>query len=54
MEAKISKAQKEVWEWKEKAYEELKHLSTAEQIVVIHEQTKELSERIRKIKQKVG
>lgn len=49
MESKISKAQLEVWKWKEKAYEEMKHLSTREQISFIHEQTKEI---VRKIKAK--
>ena len=43
----VSKAQLEVWEWKEKAYEEMKHLTTNEQMKLIHEQTKELVERIR-------
>jgi hypothetical protein len=50
METKVSKAQLEVWEWKEKAYEEMKHLSTREQIRFIHEQTRELAERLRKKK----
>jgi hypothetical protein len=49
--SQVSKAQLEVWEWKEKAYEEMKHLSTGEQINFIHEETKELVERIRKKKQ---
>ena len=53
MESKISKAQLEVWEWKEKAYEEIKHLSTREQINLIHTQTKELVERIRRKKKKI-
>ncbi len=53
METKISKAQLEVWEWKEKAYEEMKHLSTAEQMSLIHEQTKELVEIIKKKKQQL-
>ena len=47
MEAKVSKAQMEVWEWKEKVYEDMKHLSTSEQIRLIHEQTRELVERLR-------
>ena len=41
MEAKISKAQLEVWEWKEKAYEDVKHLPIAEQLKLIHERTKQ-------------
>ena len=44
----------EVWQWKESAYEEMKHLSTREQIELIHEQTKELAERIRKKKKQVS
>ena len=51
MENKVSKAQLEVWEWKEKAYEEMKHLSTRDQMQLIHEQTKKLVERIKKNKQ---
>ncbi|MCE7921991.1 MAG: hypothetical protein DYG98_02965 [Haliscomenobacteraceae bacterium CHB4] len=41
MEPKISKAQLSVWEWKEKAYEEIKHLPIMEQMRVIHERTKQ-------------
>ena len=51
MENKVSKAQLEVWEWKEKAYHAMKHLSPHEQLAYIHEQTKELRERIKKKKQ---
>lgn len=53
MEAKVSKSQLEVWEWKEKAYEEMKHLSTREQIKFIHEETKELAQRLRTKKSKL-
>jgi hypothetical protein len=53
MKTKISKAQLEVWEWKEKAYEEMKHLTTREQMNFIHDQTKELVERIKKKKQQL-
>jgi hypothetical protein len=53
MESKTSKAQLEVWEWKEKAYEEIKHLSTREQMKFIHEQTKELVDRLKKKKQEM-
>ncbi len=53
METKVSKAQLEVWEWKEKAYEEMKHLTTSEQMKFIHEQTKELVERIKKKKEQL-
>ena len=47
----ISKAQIEVWEWKEKAYEAMKHLSSAEQMKFIREQTAELAAQIKKNKQ---
>lgn len=46
MEANVSKSQIEVWEWKQKTYEEMKHLSTREQIKYIHEQAKELVDRL--------
>lgn len=39
MEIKVSKAQLAVWEWKEKAYEDIKHLSILEQMRIIHERT---------------
>ena len=39
MEAKISKAQIEVWEWKEKAYNQIKNLSSKERIQFILLQT---------------
>ncbi len=52
METKISKAQQEVWEWKEKAYQEMKDLTISEQIKLIHEQIKPLIDRISKKKQK--
>jgi hypothetical protein len=39
MEPKISKAQLAVWEWKEKAYEDIKHLPILEQMRIIHERT---------------
>ncbi|MGI8581730.1 MAG: hypothetical protein ACR2KX_06035 [Chitinophagaceae bacterium] len=51
METKTSKAQLEVWEWKEKAYEEMKHLSTREQMNFIHEQTKEVVRKLKERKQ---
>ncbi len=41
MEPRISKAQLEVWEWKERAYESIKHLPLEEAIRVIHERTKD-------------
>lgn len=41
MEIKISKAQISVWEWKDKAYEEIKHLPILEQMHLIQERTKQ-------------
>ncbi len=53
MEIKISKSQLEVWEWKEKAYEEIKHLSISEQMRFIHEQSKQTIALINKKKKAV-
>jgi len=39
MEPKISKAQRDAWEWKEKAYEAVKDLPIGEQLAEIHRQT---------------
>lgn len=47
METKVSKAQLSVWEWKEKAYEELKHLPILEQMRIIHERTQETINQIK-------
>lgn len=47
MKTKISKAQREVWEWKAKAYEAVKHLPLDEQIAEIHRQTAETMEELR-------
>ena len=41
MENKVSKAQISVWEWKDKAYEEIKHLPILEQMHLIQERTKQ-------------
>jgi hypothetical protein len=41
MEIKVSKAQISVWEWKDKAYEEIKHLPILEQMHIIQERTKQ-------------
>lgn len=43
----VSKAQLDVWEWKEKAYEQIKNLPPGERTRFIHEQTRQLSEEIR-------
>lgn len=50
METKISKAQLEVWEWKEKAYQEIKDLPKAEQLKYILSQTKETVEMLKEKK----
>lgn len=48
MRAKISKSQIEVWEWKEKLYEEMKHLPMSERLRLIHERTKDTIAEIEK------
>ena len=40
MEAKISKAQLEVWEWKEKLFDELKNIPRFEHLKYIREKVK--------------
>lgn len=50
METKISKAQLEVWEWKEKAYQEIKDLPKTEQLKYILSQTKETVEMLKEKK----
>ncbi len=47
MEGKISKAQKDVWEWKEKLYEQIKDLPKGEQLKYIISQAKETVEKIK-------
>ena len=42
----VSEAQKEVWEWKERLYEETKHLSMADMLNYINEKTKKLMDEI--------
>ena len=54
MKTKISKAQLEVWEWKEKAYELIKDLPKDKQIDFILSQTKEIVERIKANKKKLS
>lgn len=50
MKTKISKAQIEVWEWKEQLYEDLKHLPMSERLRVIHEETKPIIDEINRKK----
>ena len=48
METKISKAQLDVWEMKERAYEEIKDMTLSEAVRFIHEQTKDTIAQIEK------
>jgi len=45
MEHKVSKAQLEVWEWKEKAYEEIKDLPLGERINYIQKKGQALMDK---------
>ncbi|CAN5123287.1 hypothetical protein BH20BAC1_BH20BAC1_15460 [soil metagenome] len=47
--AKISRAQTEVWEWKEKASEELNKLSKEERIVSLEKYKKAFLDHVKKI-----
>jgi hypothetical protein len=50
MENKTPKAQLEVWEWKEKAYEQIKNMAKEERIKFILAQTRDLASRIKRKK----
>lgn len=52
MESKISKAQLEVWEWKERAWQEIKDLPKEEQLPFVLSQTKDTVAMIREAKAK--
>ena len=52
METKVSKAQLSVWEWKDKAYEDIKHLPILEQMRIIHERTQKTIHQINSKKAK--
>jgi len=52
MDIKVSKAQLSVWEWKEKAYEDIKHLPILEQMRIIHERTQKTIHQINSNKAK--
>lgn len=43
----VSKAQKDVWEWKEKLYEQIKDLPKGEQLKFIISRAKETVEKIK-------
>ncbi len=47
MKTKISKSQQEVWEWKEKAWLQIKDMPLAKGIEFIMEQTQELAKDIK-------
>ena len=50
MEHKVSKAQLEVWEWKEAAYQQIKDVPYGQRIQFIINQTKDIVEEIKKKK----
>ncbi len=52
METKISKAQLEVWRWKEKVYNKIKDLPPGKILSYIIKDTKEIEEQIKKYKRK--
>ena len=51
MEAKTSKAQIKVWEWKEKLSSELNNIPVKDRYKYIHEKTKAALEKIQKERQ---
>jgi len=48
MKAKVSKAQLEVWEWKEKAYNQIKDMPLGKGIEFIMQQTGQIADEIKK------
>jgi len=52
MKAKISKAQLEVWEWKEKAFKELEKIPEKERVDYIMNKVKKTIEKIKKKQKK--
>ncbi len=52
MKTKVSKAQIEVWDWKEKVYQKIKDLPKGEVLKFIIAETKDLENKIKKSKQK--
>ena len=51
MKTKVSKAQEEVWEWKERAYEEIKDIPEDKRIDYIREKVRDVIDRIKKNRQ---
>ena len=46
MECKVSKAQEEVWEWKESLFEELKHIPKEKRLKFIRKKVKKTIEQL--------
>jgi hypothetical protein len=53
MESKVSKAQTEVWEWKEALYNELKNIPNPERLKYIGNKVKETLRQIKTVKEKL-
>jgi hypothetical protein len=47
MESKVSKAQEEVWEWKDSLFEELKNIPKEDRLKFIKEKSKKIIEQIK-------
>jgi hypothetical protein len=52
MKSKDSKAQREVWEWKELLYEEIKNVPPNMKLKYIHQKVKKILEGIKKNRKK--
>ena len=53
MKTKISKSQKEVWKWKEEAFNELKEIPESERVEYIEKKTKNIIDKIKRKKEKL-
>ena len=53
MKTKISKAQEEVWEWKEKAFKNLEEIPEKQRVKYISSKTKETIDKIRRNKREL-
>lgn len=53
MKTKISKAQKEVWEWKEKVFKKLEKIPEKQRVKYIFSKTRDTIERIRRNKKEL-
>jgi len=54
MKTKISKAQEEVWEWKEQAFKNLENIAEEKRVEYIFLKTKKTIEKIKKIKKELA